>query len=147
MNAVILGAGRTGVELACQLARDGAEVSLIDKNRAAFRRVQAEGKILCVGGLGIDEDTLKKAGIEKADLFVALSGGDNTNIMASQMALHLFSVPKVICRIVDPKREAAYRKLGLTTFPSTTLTAGLLRQTIQGKTPSFSQILQELEEG
>lgn len=146
MKVVILGAGRTGIELARLLCKEGHTVSLVDKNRDAFKRLEEDLPVMRVGGLGIDEDILKRAGIEGAELFVAVSGGDNTNVMASQMAKKVFKVKRVICRIVDPRREKAYRKLGLETFPSTTLTAGILFKTVLDRKPNVDDILQALGE-
>jgi trk system potassium uptake protein TrkA len=78
-------------------------------------------------GTGIDEDVLKRAGISEATAFVAVTNGDNRNIMASQVAKNIFSVPEVICRIYDPVREDTYRRLGLTTVcPTTVISAQIL---------------------
>jgi trk system potassium uptake protein TrkA len=67
-------------------------------------------------GDGIDAEILKRAGVEEADVFIAVTEGDNRNIMAAQIAQHVFKVPKVICRIYDPEREEAYRRMGLSTL-------------------------------
>lgn len=140
MKIVLLGCGRSGSQLARWLHRAGHEVSVIDKNRDAFARLGNGFTGEMVGGLGIDMDILRKAGIEGADVFLALSGGDNTNIMASQIAKMVFNVPRVITRIVDPLREKAYRQLGLDTYPSTTINAGLLLNHLLGKEPDYVQV-------
>jgi trk system potassium uptake protein TrkA len=67
-------------------------------------------------GDGLDEDVLRKAGIEQADAFCALTQGDNRNIMAGQIAKTIFNVNKVIARMYDPSREEVFRELGLETF-------------------------------
>lgn len=121
MNFVILGAGRVGSRMATLLDSKGHNVSIIDKNSDAFRRLPANFHGLAVVGVGIDEDVLKSAGIEQADVFAAVTNGDNTNIMASQIAKEIFNVPRVIARIYDPIREDTYHALGLETICPTTL--------------------------
>lgn len=121
MNFVILGCGRVGSRLAVMLDQMGHDVAVIDQNREAFSRLPDTFGGKEVIGLGIDEDILKQAGIEKADVFAAVTNGDNTNIMASQIAKEIFQVPRVIARIYDPIREDTYHTLGLETLCPTTL--------------------------
>jgi trk system potassium uptake protein TrkA len=83
-------------------------------------------------GNGLDEESLKKAEIGEADVFVAVTQGDNRNVMASQIAKHIYKVPKVVCRIYDPIREEMYRNLGLNTVSPTKLVAKILRDQIEG---------------
>jgi trk system potassium uptake protein TrkA len=82
-------------------------------------------------GDGTDEDSLERAAIKEADLFVAVTQGDNRNVMAAQIAKHIFNVPKVVCRIYDPIREELYRSLGLETISPTKVGAQLLKETIE----------------
>ncbi|MCK4362006.1 MAG: NAD-binding protein, partial [Dehalococcoidia bacterium] len=70
--------------------------------------------------------------IEEADAFVAVTQGDNRNVMAAQIAKHVFNVPKVVCRIYDPLREELYHTLGLETISPTTVGAQLLRDKVVG---------------
>ncbi|MBI2845146.1 MAG: TrkA family potassium uptake protein, partial [Chloroflexi bacterium] len=105
MRVVILGCGRVGSHLAKMLVAAGHQVAIIDKNSAAFNRLPSDFPANMVLGNGIDEDVLKRAGIEKADAFVATTNGDNTNVMSSQIAKEIFGVKKVIARIYDPLRE------------------------------------------
>lgn len=125
--AVILGCGRVGSTLARQLSRDGHKVAVVDLTSDAFRRLGTRFKGPRIVGTGLDQDTLRKAGIEQADAFIAVTQGDNTNIMAAQLAREVFSVPRVIARIYDPIRAQAYREMGITTLCTTTLAAGLIR--------------------
>ena len=113
MRVVILGCGRTGANLARMLAAEGHQVTVIDKARASFSRLGPDFTGNMVIGIGIDEDVLRRAGIEGAEAFVAVTNGDNTNAMSAQMARDIFGVPRVICRIYDPLRAEIYRKLGL----------------------------------
>jgi len=136
MRVIIMGCGRVGAELAQQLDRDGHDVTVLDTNAYQFTRFlpEAFGGRTIVGN-GIDQDTLRKAGIEHADAFVASTAGDNRNAMASQIAKHIFSVPRVVCRIYDPIREEMYRKLGLRTTSPTKVGAFLLREALEKDRP------------
>ena len=84
-------------------------------------------------GTGIDEDILRRAGIETADAFIALSNGDNTNAMAAEIAKLVFKVPHVVARLYDPVREDTYRALGLETICPTTIGALTIKRVLEGK--------------
>ena len=107
--------------------KDGHAVTIIDLQSEAFRRLGAKFKGARIVGNGIDEDVLRRGGIESAQVFVAVTQGDNRNIMAAQIARHVFGVQTVIARIYDPIRADRYRQLGLTTLCTTTIAAGLMR--------------------
>jgi trk system potassium uptake protein TrkA len=127
MKAVVMGCGRVGARIAGLLDQSGNMVSVIDTDSRAFRRLPAGFAGETVIGTGIDEDVLRRAGINDADAFIAVTNGDNRNIMASQVARLIFEVPEVVCRIYDPVREDTYRRLGLTTVcPTTTISAIIL---------------------
>jgi len=127
MKAVIMGCGRVGARVAGILDHSGNQVTVIDTDSRAFRRLPAGFGGETIIGTGIDEDILRKAGIEDADAFIAVTNGDNRNIMAAQVARLIFHVPEVVCRIYDPVREDTYRRLGLTTVcPTTTISAIVL---------------------
>ena len=131
MRVVIMGCGRVGAALATTLDRDGHHVTVLDLNAAQFRRLPADFNGDSVVGNGIDQDTLRRAGIETADAFAAVTQGDNRNLMASQIARHIFNVPKVVCRIYDPIREELYHGLGLETVSPTLVISSLLRDVIE----------------
>lgn len=127
MKAVIMGCGRVGARVASLLDHTGNDVSVIDVDSRAFHRLPATFGGDTIIGTGIDEDVLRRAGIEDADAFIAVSNGDNRNIMAAQVARLVFEVPEVVCRIYDPVPEDTYRRLGLTTVcPTTTISAMIL---------------------
>jgi trk system potassium uptake protein TrkA len=133
MRVIIMGCGRVGAELAAQLDREDHEVTILDTNSYQFTRFLPEtfGGRTIVGN-GIDQDVLRKAGIDHADAFIAATAGDNRNAMASQIAKHIFGVPRVVCRIYDPMREEMYRKLGLRTTSPTKVGARMLREALEG---------------
>ncbi|HEX5323130.1 MAG TPA: NAD-binding protein [Capsulimonadaceae bacterium] len=132
MNVMILGSGRVGSTLARQLSQEGHQVTIIDLTSDAFRRLGPRFKGQKIVGTGMDQDVLRRAGIEKADAFVAVTQGDNTNIMAAQIAQDVFHVGKVYARIYDPIRAGAYREMGLSTICTTTLASGLFHSAITG---------------
>ena len=131
MKVVIMGCGRVGARVASILDHNGHDVTVIDTNARAFQRLSADYQGDTIIGTGIDEDVLRAAGIDVAAAFVAVTNGDNRNIMSSQVARMVFNVPEVLCRIYDPVREDTYRRLGLTTVcPTTTISALILDHVI-----------------
>ena len=126
MRVIILGCGRVGSTLAKQLSAEEHEVTIIDETSDAFRRLGSKFKGTRLVGPGTDMDVLRRAGIESADIFVSVTQGDNTNIMAAQIAKEVFSVPRVLTRIYDPIRAEAYQQIGIHTICTTTIAAGLL---------------------
>lgn len=119
MHVIIVGCGRVGSTLARQLIQSAHQVTIIDLNQEAFLRLGQDFQGTMILGTGIDEDVLRKAGIENADAFVAVTNRDNTNAMASQIAKVIFHVPQVIARLYDPIREEIYNTLGLDTVSPT----------------------------
>ncbi len=115
MHVVIMGCGRAGSRIARRLDRQGHSVSVIDKDRTAFHLLGLDfgGKV--VEGIGFDSEVLIEAGIERADVFIAVSSGDNSNIVSSVISKDVFHVPKVITRIYDPRRAIIYRRFGIPT--------------------------------
>jgi len=132
MKIIILGCGRIGSTLARSFIRDGHDVTIIDRNSTAFRRLGSDFKGQVLLGNGIDEEVLKKAGIENADMFVAVTNGDNTNIMSVQIAKERYRVPKAIARIYDPIRACAYREAGIDTVCTTIVGAKLIKNILLG---------------
>jgi len=126
-----MGCGRLGAELAMILESDGHEVSVLDVDKFAFDHLPPDFKGQKVLGDGTDQDTLRRAGAERADAFVAATRGDNRNALAVQIAKHVFQIKRVGGVIFDPIREEVYRGLGIRTINPTKLEAGLLRESIE----------------
>lgn len=128
MRVVILGCGRVGAQLANSLDLEGHHVSIVDlSNESLRRRLSPDFRGLVVLGNGIDEDVLRRSGIEQADAFAAVTDDDNTNIMASQLAQLVFGVKKVVCRVYDETRSETYQTLGLRTVAPVALAAARVR--------------------
>jgi trk system potassium uptake protein TrkA len=128
VKIVIVGCGRVGSTLARRMAAEGHEVSIVDELVASFGRLGEDFPGQMVVGSGIDEEVLRRAGVEGADCFASVTNGDNRNIMAAQIAKDVFKVPRVITRIYDPIRAEVYRELGLETICPTTISAALLEE-------------------
>jgi trk system potassium uptake protein TrkA len=116
MRIIIVGCGRVGARVATELDSRGEHVTVIDVNPRAFNRLPPGFGGESVRGNGTDEDIMRSAGAEQADLVMTLTEGDNRNALAAQVAKHTFNVPRVIAKINDPLRGEAYRALGLETI-------------------------------
>ena len=126
MRAVIVGCGRVGATMARALENAGHDVTIIDLVTRAFDRLPATFRGTSVRGDGTDEDTLRRAGAEDADLFLALTEGDNRNIMAAQLAVEALGIHRVYAKVNDPVRAQAYAELGIGTICRTTMMADAL---------------------
>lgn len=129
MRVIVLGCGRVGSTLAAALIREGHRVAVIDRDPGAFakaiQRLGADFTSETIKGVGIDDETLRRAGIEDADVFISVTSGDNTNIVAAQIAKFRYHVPKVLARVYDPIRAETYRELGIDTVCTTLIGAGI----------------------
>ncbi|HOW35340.1 MAG TPA: TrkA family potassium uptake protein [Candidatus Omnitrophota bacterium] len=144
MYVVIIGCGRVGAELARLLSTEGHNVVVIDHDEERFSRLGDAFNGITIKGNGVSTKVLQEAGIEKTDVFCALTNSDNINIMASQVAKGIFKVPRVIARIYDPQRAHIYKTLGLDILSETVLFASLIRDKIVD--PMLSGFLIETEE-
>ncbi|HEV8536695.1 MAG TPA: TrkA family potassium uptake protein [Candidatus Limnocylindria bacterium] len=139
MNVVIVGCGRVGGFLAGLLDAEGHRVSVVDiastsparAERAWFQHLPSSFKGETILGDGTDLDVLRQAGVERADALLALTEGDNRNLMAAQIAHEIFRVKRVIAKVNDPVRAQTYRKMGIDTFSRTTILGTLLHAMLQ----------------
>ena len=116
MRVIIIGCGRVGSRVAAELDSRGEHVTVIDHNPRAFSRLPPTFKGETARGNGTDEDVVRSAGGEQADIVMALTEGDNRNALAAQLAKHTFRVPRVIAKINDTLRGEAYRAVGVETI-------------------------------
>lgn len=114
-----MGCGRVGILLTQELAKAGHDVSVIDKNASAFDRLPPDFRAKTFVGFGFDRNVLEDAGIEEADAFLAVSSGDNSNIVSARVAREHYRVPMVIARIYDPYRADIYERLNIPTVSTT----------------------------
>jgi trk/ktr system potassium uptake protein len=130
MKIIIMGCGRVGATLASLMIGEKFDVTIIDTNPSAFTRLAPDFRGTKIAGDGTDEDVLRRAGIEQAQCFAAVTNGDNRNIMAAQIAKHIFHVPRVICRIYDPIRQEVYHSLGLDSICPTVVGAQMIHDAL-----------------
>jgi trk system potassium uptake protein TrkA len=132
MKVIIMGCSRVGAALAGMLDADGHKVTVLDLEPYSFRKLPSTYNGVAMVGNGLEEEVLKRAGIEEADVFVSATQGDNRNVMACQIAKHIYGVPKVVSRIYDPIREEMYRSLGIESVSPTKVVAELLKERVEG---------------
>ncbi|MGH8934567.1 MAG: potassium channel family protein [Egibacteraceae bacterium] len=134
MHVVIAGCGRVGAQLAVTLDNEGHSVAVIDKNGLAFRRLYElnegfSGQTL--QGVVFDREALQHAGIKRAQAFVAVTSGDNSNIVSARTAKERYGVGVVVARIYDPIRASIYERHGITTIATARWTAdAILREVL-----------------
>ena len=126
----VVGCGRVGSELAEQLSRTGHNVTIIDKDARAFSSLGLGFNGARIEGVGFDEDVLRDAGIENADVLAAVTAEDSVNLMTAQVARKLFGVDHVIARLYHPHRASTYSKLGFDYVAGTTLVASEIKAKI-----------------
>jgi trk system potassium uptake protein TrkA len=138
-----MGCGRVGAALATELSRDGNEVLILDTDPAAFRFLPDDFNGSTYIGNGIDVETLRKVGLDRADVFVSATRGDNRNVLAAQIAKHVFGVGVVASRVFDPLREEMYSNLGLRTINPTRVQAKRLKRIITAGSDDEARVIAE----
>ena len=139
MFLLVVGAGRVGSALATRALRAGHTVSVLDEDPLSHERLdmelgeawEAAGGRFTIG-TALEMDALKEAGVEQADVFVASTNGDNTNLVIAQLAYRRFNVDKVVARILDPRRAAWYAQQGLETICPTAIAIEQLELNVLG---------------
>ncbi|MGH8905557.1 MAG: potassium channel family protein [Egibacteraceae bacterium] len=131
MHVVIAGCGRVGAQLANALNSAGHSVAVIDKNALAFRRLDEGFGGQMLEGIVFDRDILERAGIKRAQAFLAVTNGDNSNIVSARTAKERYGVGQVVVRISDPIRASIYERHGITTIAWTrSTTEAILREVL-----------------
>jgi trk system potassium uptake protein TrkA len=118
MKLLVIGCGQMGTGLAQMLSLRGHAVTVIDRDGAAFERLDA--KIRTLVGVGFDRAVLEEAGIARIDGLAAVTNSDEANIVIARLAREVFRVPRVVARVVEPRKAEIYRRLGLQTISTTT---------------------------
>jgi trk system potassium uptake protein len=112
MKAIVVGSGRVGSSLARSLADEGWEVVVVEEKEEALTRLGPDWRQSVVIGHGMDADILEEAGIRDADMLIAATNGDNTNLIIAQVATKRYGVEHVAARIQDPARAEVYGDRG-----------------------------------
>jgi trk system potassium uptake protein TrkA len=134
---LIVGAGRVGSSVARSALAAGNDVSILDEDPLSHERLDAgmdttwedAGGRFTVGH-GMELDALREAGIDEADVFIASTDGDNTNLVIAQIAAKQFEVAKVIVRVMDPARAEWYAEQGLHTICPTRFAIEMFAQAL-----------------
>ncbi|MEE8442961.1 MAG: NAD-binding protein, partial [Dehalococcoidia bacterium] len=125
---VIAGCSRVGAMIAKELANEGHTVTVLDTNEENLRRLTESQDIIPLLGDGTLDEDLRRAGIEQADVFLAMEERDARNALAAQKARYLFDIPKVVCYISDPVRQEMFQQMGLEAIsPAKTVSAMILQ--------------------
>lgn len=122
-NIIVVGCGRVGSQLANMLSDNGNNVCCIDKSPDAFANLGRNFNGSTVQGMGFDEDTLMRAGVEDCDVLAAVTQFDNANLMCAEVASRIFGVPHVVARLYNPGHERTYMQLGIDYVCGTSLVA------------------------
>jgi len=126
VHIIVGGCGRLGAEIAEQLSEDpDNDIVVIDVDPLAFDRLGAAFNGETIVGDATDRDALERAGVDRADGLLAVTRFDNANLMAVEIATHLYGVPRSVARLFNPEREAVYRKLGIRYVSGTGILAKL----------------------
>jgi trk system potassium uptake protein TrkA len=112
MKVIMIGCGRVGAALAHTLADEGWDVVVVELKEENLSRLGPDWRHPIVLGHGMDEKVLEKAGVATADVLIAATDGDNTNLVVAQVATQRYHVPHVAARIQDPARADAYADRG-----------------------------------
>ena len=113
MYIIVVGGGRIGYYLIKALMDEGHEVLLVEKEAAICEAITDELGSICIRGDGCETATLAEIGTDRADMLIAVTGDDEDNLVACQVAKHKFKVSRTIARIRNPKNEALFKKLGV----------------------------------
>jgi len=132
MHVIVVGCGRVGSSLVPQLEGAGHTVTVIDRQKRAFRRLEGTNAEQLVG-TGFDRDLLVAAGAERAKALAAVTSGDNSNILAARIAKENFQIPSVVARIYDPRRASIYQKLGIATVATVSWTTSQVVRRLTGE--------------
>lgn len=137
MRIIIGGCGRVGALLASRLEAEGHEIVVIDKDPSAFDRLSKNFRGTTVRGMTFDKDVLDKAGADRSDAFIAVTSGDNSNVVSAIVARDVYRIPKIVARIFDPSRAEIYRRLGIPTISSVSWAANEIMSLVMH--PSLSR--------
>lgn len=120
MYIIVIGGGKVGYYLARSLLDQGHEILVVEKDPARTEYICNEMGSVCIRGDGCEVATLTEAGTGRADMFIAVTGDDEDNLVACQVAKHKFSVSRTVARINNPQNETIFKELGIDVAISST---------------------------
>lgn len=137
MYIIVVGGGRLGYYLTKALLNEGHEVVIVEKNPTICQTINDELGSVCIRGDGCEAATLTEIGTVRADMLIAVTGDDEDNLVACQVAKHKFNVPRTIARVRNPKNETIFRKLGIDVTVSST---NIILENIEEELPTHPLI-------
>jgi len=137
MYAIVVGGGKVGLNLARELLNKGAEVTLIEQRRDRFNAIESELEYVAQYGDGTELWVLERAGIQRADLLVAVTGDDEDNLLVCQVAREKYLVDRIIARVNNPRNRQYFDLLGIQ--PSVSATDLILRL-IEHEVPQYGTV-------
>ena len=135
MYIIVIGGGKVGYYLARALLDEGHEILVVEKSPTRTEFIRNELGSVCIRGDGCEVATLTEAGTGRAEMFIAVTGDDEDNLVACQVAKHKFNVPRTVARINNPKNEAIFKELGIDVAVSST---NIILESIQEEVPTHS---------
>ena len=145
MNIIIVGYGRVGTQVLRLLANKNHSIVIVDKSRNVSEKTLGEAGVRGLIGDAVDPDLLRQAGADKADVLLALTREENTNLMVAQIARMAFNIPKVVALVYDPQREKSFHAAGINALTLTMTAAQMLASAVEGTTPSLPDLLHKWE--
>ena len=137
MYAIVVGGGKVGLNLARELLNKGSEVTLIEQRRDRYTAIEAELEYVAQYGDGTELWVLERAGIQRADLLVAVTGDDEDNLLVCQIAREKYLVDRIIARVNNPRNKQYFDLLGIQ--PSVSATDLILRL-IEHEVPQYGTV-------
>ena len=137
MYILIVGAGKVGWNLARELVARGNEVTVVEHNRSRYATVEEELEHAAHYGDGSELWVLERAGIERAEMVIAVTGDDEDNILISQVAREKYGVERVIARCNNPRNLQHFDLLGIRPTVSAT---DLILRLIEHEVPRYGPL-------
>lgn len=133
MYIIIVGAGKLGYSLTKALLAEGHETLLIERDVAVCEKINKELGNICLRGDACETAIQSEAGTGRADMMIAVTGDDEDNLVACQVAKYRFNVPRTIARVRDPRNESIFKKLGVDVTVNST---NIILERIEHEVPS-----------
>jgi len=133
MYMVVIGGGRVGYYLIKALLNEGHEIVLVEKEEAICDAINDELGSVCVRGDGCEAAVLADVGTDRADMVIAVTGHDEDNLVACQLAKHRFKVPRTVARVLNPQNEVLFKKLGIDVTVTST---NIILENIEAEVPT-----------
>jgi trk system potassium uptake protein TrkA len=147
MNIIIVGCGKVGQSLIEGLNEQSHDVSVVSGRLEDFNNLPPEFDGFTTLGVPIDQDVLKRAGIESCDAFAAVGSDDNTNLMCAQIAKNIYNVPRVYARVNDTDKNEVFRSFGIDTVCPTNLTVAALLPMLTAKNDDTITVTNSVHDG